>query len=82
MIRYLFLFPLFASIFACHSDQQSLWTVAAPAGERLCQINPNGETIIPNGRIIQPYGKTVKVAPHPYGLTLSHDGNHSGHGQF
>lgn len=75
MIRYLFLFLLLASIFACSSDQQSLWTVAAPAGERQCQINPNGETIIPNGRIIQPYGKTVKVAPHPYGLTLSHDGS-------
>jgi len=30
--------------------------------------------VIPNGRIITPYGKSVEVAPHPYGLTLSPDG--------
>ena len=33
-----------------------------------------GKLIIPNGRIVRPYGKTVTVAPHPFGLTLSPDG--------
>jgi len=50
------------------------WIVQSPAGDRYCQINPEGETIIPNGRIIQPMGKTVRIAPHPFGLALSPDG--------
>ncbi len=32
-------------------------------------------TVIPNGRFITPAGKTFKVAPHPFGLALSRDGN-------
>jgi YVTN family beta-propeller protein len=68
-------FLLLATLFACNNpESQDLWTVSAPAGDRFCQIDPNGETIIPNGRIVKPYGKTVKVAPHPYGLALSPDG--------
>ena len=38
-------------------------------------IDQEGETIIPNGRILTPAGKSIVVAPHPYGLTLSPDGN-------
>ena len=56
------------------SPRDEQWIGFAPAGEQYCQINPGGETIIPNGRIIKPYGKTFTVAPHPYGLTLSPDG--------
>ncbi|MBN2174111.1 MAG: hypothetical protein JW731_08270, partial [Bacteroidales bacterium] len=39
------------------------------------KIDKDGETIIPNGRIIKPAGKSIVVAPHPYGLTISPDGN-------
>ena len=46
----------------------------APAGDRPVGINPSGETVLPNGRLITPLGKHVKVAPHPYGLLLSPDG--------
>lgn len=31
--------------------------------------------MIPNGRFLTPYGKSVEVAPHPFGLTLSADGS-------
>jgi YVTN family beta-propeller protein len=31
--------------------------------------------VIPNGRFLTPYGKSVEVAPHPFGLTLSADGS-------
>ncbi len=48
--------------------------VSAPAGERPTKVNPKGETVIPNGRIVKPLGKTYRIAPHPYGLTLSPDG--------
>lgn len=54
--------------------QKGRWIAQAPAGDQFCKINPEGETIIPNGRIIKPHGKTYRVAPHPYGLTLSPDG--------
>jgi DNA-binding beta-propeller fold protein YncE len=46
----------------------------APAGNRRTGIDPSGESILPNGRLIAPLGKQVKVAPHPYGLALSPDG--------
>lgn len=52
----------------------SQWRVSAPAGERYSVVNPAGETIIPNGRIIKPLGKTYRIAPHPYGMAMSHDG--------
>jgi len=51
------------------------WIVTPPAGSRFVTIDKSGETIIPNGRIIAPAGKSIVVAPHPYGLTLSPDGN-------
>ncbi len=51
------------------------WIITAPAGDRFVTIDQTGETIIPNGRIIAPAGKSIVVAPHPYGLTLSPDGN-------
>ena len=46
----------------------------APAGNKPTRIDPSGETILPNGRLITPLGTQVKVAPHPYGLALSPDG--------
>ncbi len=52
----------------------SEWTVKAPAGNMYCKIDTQGETILPNGRIIKPMGQTVRIAPHPYGLALSPDG--------
>jgi YVTN family beta-propeller protein len=51
------------------------WLAEAPAYTLYTQINKAGETIIPNGRIITPSDRTFQVAPHPYGLSLSHDGN-------
>ncbi len=52
-----------------------LKVISSPSGSHYTEINKSGKTIIPNGRIITPYGKTIDVAPHPYGLTLSADGN-------
>ncbi|MFH1744220.1 MAG: bifunctional YncE family protein/alkaline phosphatase family protein, partial [bacterium] len=50
-------------------------TAHAPALKRFCTIDRMGESIIPNGRILTPTGRQVQVAPHPYGLCLSPDGN-------
>jgi YVTN family beta-propeller protein len=61
---------------ACNPEKKAdPWIATAPAGNRFVKIEKSGETVIPNGRIIAPAGKSIVVAPHPYGLTLSPDGN-------
>jgi YVTN family beta-propeller protein len=50
------------------------WLLRAPAGERYAELNPKGQTILPNGRLLTPVGAMVRVEPHPYGLTASPDG--------
>lgn len=50
------------------------WIITPPAGNRMVTIDKTGETILPNGRIIKPFGKSIMVAPHPFGLTISPDG--------
>jgi len=51
-----------------------LVTLSAPAGNRITKIDPTGKTVIPNGRFLTPYGSSITVAPHPFGLALSPDG--------
>jgi YVTN family beta-propeller protein len=57
-----------------NSVNKKIWLASAPAGDQYTKINREGETIIPNGRIITPTGKQITVAPHPFGLILSPDG--------
>jgi len=68
---------LIAVIFTdCNENQgDSLWVISAPAGQKYTKINKSGKTVIPNGRFITPAGRCIVTAPHPYGLTLSPDGN-------
>jgi YVTN family beta-propeller protein len=74
------IFPTIALLlfFSCStkkSNEAGPWIISTPAGERFVSIDKSGETVLPNGRIITPAGKSIVVAPHPYGLTLSPDGN-------
>ncbi len=64
-------------LITCQSklDLSQPFVFTAPAGEKFTKINSEGESVIPNGRLISPMGKLLRVAPHPYGLTLSPDGN-------
>jgi YVTN family beta-propeller protein len=59
---------------SCRIRKSGLVTLSAPAGKLTTQINRSGRTVIPNGRFLTPYGKSVQVAPHPFGLVLSPDG--------
>jgi YVTN family beta-propeller protein len=56
------------------SPSSGLKVVSSPSGSLYTQINKSGKTVIPNGRLLSPFGKSIKVAPHPFGLTLSADG--------
>ena len=76
-MKNLFLYvSLFLILVSCHSNRKAdLWILSAPSGERFVTIDKTGETVIPNGRLVTPAGKSIVVAPHPFGLTLSPDGN-------
>lgn len=70
-----FLFVVLVIFCSCKIRQTyQEYVVTAPAGDQYCQIATNGTTIIPNGRLLEPMGHTVRIAPHPYGLALSKDG--------
>jgi len=57
------------------NNEDELWIISSPSGNEYVQVDKTGKTIIPNGRFIMPVGKSIVTAPHPYGLTLSPDGN-------
>ena len=67
-----------ALIFGCKNsrkDELNPWIISVPAGDEYTKINKKGKTVIPNGRFLTPAGKSISVAPHPYGLILSPSGN-------
>ena len=72
----LFLIIAIYAIFlsGCKSTKNDLVVLSAPAGSRYTSIDKNGVTVIPNGRLLTPAGKSIVVAPHPFGLVLSSDG--------
>jgi len=61
---------------SCNTNKKAkgVWIISAPSGSQFTKINTLGKTVLPNGRIITPTGKSIRTAPHPYGLTLSPDG--------
>ncbi len=59
----------------CQTKETAPWIAIPPAYDQYLEINPPSKAILPNGRIVEPAGKTFLTAPHPYGLTLSPDGN-------
>jgi YVTN family beta-propeller protein len=76
-MRYLRLtvFITFASLIliSCR-DSNNLYILTSPAGSRYTSIDKEGVTVIPNGRLLTPAGRSLVIAPHPFGLALSHSG--------
>ena len=62
-----------ASLLSAQSEKDP-WIFSAPAIDEFTAVDETGLTVLPNGRYITPLGRTVKTAPHPYGLALSPDG--------
>lgn len=68
--------PLFLIVLLVACDkQQTISTLQVPGRDSYCNIYPDGESVIPSGRIVNPYGSFVRIAPDPFGLTLSPDGS-------
>jgi YVTN family beta-propeller protein len=72
---FVFIFCLILSHSYGQTTIPKLMIVSSPSGSQYTQINKSGKTVIPNGRFITPSGRSVEVAPHPFGLTLSPDGS-------
>ncbi len=76
MKKILYFFLILFIVSSCiNKTENPIWLAQAPAGSQITKINKQGKTVIPNGRFITPAGKSFVTAPHPYGLTLSSDGN-------
>ncbi len=73
-IPFVICFSLIVGYLNAQPVANSLKVVSSPSGNLYTHINKKGKTVIPNGRFITPFGKTIVVAPHPFGLTLSPDG--------
>ncbi|MCK5821095.1 MAG: bifunctional YncE family protein/alkaline phosphatase family protein [Bacteroidales bacterium] len=74
MNRNILLLSVFLILSSCSNNTDKLFVAQAPAGEEYTKMDTVGITVIPNGRLVQPAGKSYRVAPHPFGLALSHDG--------
>ena len=73
-IQFILLIISMLNFTSCQTQESGLVTLSAPAGSQITHINRSGQTVIPNGRLLNPYGKSITVAPHPFGLVLSPDG--------
>lgn len=90
MIKFIIFSLVFFTFFSCENEQlkkEEKWLVSVPTQDEYLKIDVNGVSIDPLGRRITPRGKTFRIAPHPYGLVLSNDGNiaitaNSGTGPF
>jgi len=59
----------------CTGSRQNPYILSAPAGSLYTSIKKDGVTVIPNGRLLTPAGVNLTVAPHPFGLALSNNGD-------
>ncbi|HCW08742.1 MAG TPA: hypothetical protein DGG95_15405, partial [Cytophagales bacterium] len=61
-----FLFIALLSLVACKQDsKKTAWEISSPAENQYTHIDYQGTTVIPNGRLLTPFGKQVLLAPHP-----------------
>ena len=75
IFQLIILFFLTSCNFENKDAEKPYWVLSAPSGNEYTKIDKDGKTVIPNGRYITPIGKSIVTAPHPYGLTLSPNGN-------
>ena len=76
MKKALIAIAVLAALSGCSRTETPVPTVlSAPADELYVRIDPDGTTVIPNGRLVRPFGRSVTVAPHPFGLILSRTGD-------
>ncbi|MDH5400669.1 MAG: hypothetical protein OEX02_21120, partial [Cyclobacteriaceae bacterium] len=73
-VNYLYIL-LMAGACMTSGPEVKITVLSAPAGDKYCEIVEKGTSVIPNGRLLTPAGRNIMVAPHPFGLKLSSDGD-------
>ena len=61
-------------LFGCEQSQR-VSTLQPPGADRYCQINEDGESVLPSGRVVNPIGKVTRITHDPFGLALSPNGS-------
>jgi DNA-binding beta-propeller fold protein YncE len=69
-----FCFLILLSLFSC-GNKKNYVTLQVPGANRYCEINTDGESVIPSGRVIKPAGELIRISPDPFELGLSPDGS-------
>ena len=76
MKRALFALAILAALPGCHpAEPPAPIVLSAPADRLYTHIDRSGTTVLPNGRLLRPVGRSVTVAPHPFGLTVNRAGD-------
>ena len=57
------------------NGRKGISTIQPPGADRYCQINENGESVLPSGRVVTPIGEVTRITNDPFGLALSPDGS-------
>ncbi len=73
-MKKLFFLIIVLSVISCSQDKK-VTTIQPPGADRYCQINENGESVIPSGRVVTPIGQVTRITHDPFGLALSPDGS-------
>src|ERR1041385_1329130 len=74
MFKYIFILSALVFVACQPKSKEAAWEISAPAGKQFTHIDYKGTTVIPNGRLLTPYGKQILLPPHPFGLAVSSDG--------
>src|SRR5258707_10655306 len=74
MLKYIFILSALVFVACQQKSKEMAWEISAPARKQFTHIDYKGTTVIPNGRLLTPYGKQVLLDPHPFGLVISPDG--------
>ena len=73
MKNQLFILLLMFSGLACQSSNV-VEIIQPPGLNRLCELNIQGESVLPSGRFVKPEGEVTRITHDPFGLALSTDG--------
>ena len=66
---------LFMPISALLSQNQPHLNLEVPGKYDYCKINPDGFSILPSGRKVNPFGEKLRISRAPYGLSLTPNGD-------
>ena len=63
-------------VLALFAEAQDEWLFSSPAGDRFAKIVPDGETVLPNGRLLTPKGPRLYSGENLWNSIPSPDGKY------